>query len=297
MSSSQTSFSQYPDQPKSRAWIVGLAKNCSRTLDGNILSLENFCREFLVSWIIVESESEDSTRDILDLHQSTKADFTVLSPGAASYLEPVYRAQKMATLRNLYLDEIQSRGVQGSDILVVVDFDNSLKLQSRLSHFASFPDGKKAIFASSQGPYYDVWALRDSDHGFDYHKEILARIAKGVNPFKAYMECLVGPQIRLRSLQKLHAVESAFGGLAVYPAKEATGFRYSDNRGCEHVEFNLKLGEVLTGMYIHPKLRIPRVSEHTRLASLMGICILVIGSLLPSRAANKAFRLWQRIQA
>ena len=275
--------------PESRAWVVGLAKNCELTLEENIRVLEEFCTGFPTSWIIVESNSTDSTNKILQRYVSIKEDFTLLCPPTAPDESREPRVRKMARLRNLYLESISSRVVGQHDILLVVDLDNLLRLDSKLSDFESEINLKNAFFAASNGPYYDVFALRDSEHDFDYFVEVRARISSGLNPFRAYKEALVRSQLRLANLKTAHPVQSAFGGLALYPASLAMKCKYSDHEGCEHVHFNFEVGKHLTGMFIDPRLAIPRVLEHTKLISPFWQAVIALGSLIPSKIAKKIF--------
>ena len=275
--------------PERHVWVVGLAKNCELNLEDNIRVLEEFCTGFPTSWIIVESNSTDLTNEILQRHALIKEDFTLLCPPPTPDEPREPRLQKMARLRNLYLESLSSRVVGQQDILLVVDLDNLLRLSSKLSDFEGEIDSKNAFFAASNGPYYDVFALRDSLHDFNYFLEARARISSGSNPFRAYKDVLVGPQLRLANLKTAHPVQSAFGGLALYPAREAMKCKYSDHEGCEHVHFNFEVGKHLTGMFIDPRLAIPRVLEHTKLISPFWQAVIALGSLIPSKIAKKIF--------
>jgi hypothetical protein len=207
---------------------------------------------------VVENDSKDDTRNILlDWADSSDDKVFVLGcngvnlPECKLNMKPTiehdtsdYRINKMATLRNIYLEELKNH--DDIDLVIVWDFDIVGKLDMNgfyLSGYRLTQDENINVICANgirkEGPfyvYYDTYAYRE--HGDDYR-------AKSYYDFK-----YSGPTTCEGNLP-LKYVRSCFGGLTIYRKDALLSSTYgtrknkADNTICEH-EY---LHERIDGVY------------------------------------------------
>ncbi len=206
---------------------------------------------------VVENDSKDDTRKILLDWADTNNNVFVLGCGGVNLpecklnMKPTiehdvseYRINKMATLRNVYLDELKKH--EDIDLVIVWDFDIVGRLDMNglfLSAYRLYQDENiNAICANGirkEGPfyvYYDTYAYREfgDDDGF-----------------KSYYDLKYSGLTGCDSNLPLKYVRSCFGGFTIYRKEALSSLSYGtykNNRDyniCEHEYLN----ENIDGVY------------------------------------------------
>ena len=252
--------------------ICGIVRDAEKGLRRNIPVINAICRQLKDFRIIIyENDSRDQTKDLLRAwHQQDEqrihvslnnTDPTRTIPKAATVgCNPFFskkRIEKMASLRNHYMEYIDSRQWT-ADYLMVVDMDVAqLRLNGILNTLqAPFEWDAVAANGYSTSPslrrrYHDTYALTlYGDNSPQTEKKIkshAARLGK-LKPGDAWMR-----------------VDSAFGGLALYNFQAVKGLRYTalpnnDPRvevKCEHVSIYTQMRQRgCTHFYINPAMEL-----------------------------------------
>ena len=257
-SSKQRSFSEC------NFLIVGTVRNCEKTIINEVNRLNDiFKKANKASWLIVESDSVDGTKESLKNLKLKLPYFDFISLGrlADNYPE---RARRIAFCRDVYVKEIRSR-LEYSDVnyVVVADLDgmcSDLTYKSVLTCWAK--SNWTACFANQPKGYYDLWALR---HDYWNPRDPFITFKKlhnlGINAAKAYKTAVIDKILKIDIASTWVPVRSAFGGLGIYKYEAFIKSDYSvkgeyPDKTCEHVTFNKKLGKSISdcNLYINPSL-------------------------------------------
>jgi len=233
--------------------ITGLVRNSEKTLYNSILFLYGqiipHFKDYLI--LVYENDSNDATREIL-LKQSQKdPKFKVMC--GKDVEENVnkcelnlkvtdkrnitaMRINKMAMLRNYYVEEIKKDKYKDYEYIIVYDFDlnpiitfNSMETTS--SYFNEYKD-IDAICANTinnKGNYYDNYAYQPLGNTSKYNYDYMKKYKLGKTG--------------------LEKVNSCFNGLTIYkrnPFIKSLYYTYKMNSNkigveCEHVGFNHNL--------------------------------------------------------
>ena len=148
--------------------ICGLSKNCLETSKKNIESLINlnsYSSDLNIQVIIVDSDSNDGTKEFLQEISGNHEFITVLNEDG---LERIYdsRIQRISHCRNLCLNVIKNEKFYQSFIYIPMDFDidhfeiTSPKEFVDLAKEFEKDNDTDAIFPVSYPFYYDIFALR-----------------------------------------------------------------------------------------------------------------------------------------
>lgn len=250
--------------------VVGLARNCGESVSSSISVIQRALKRFRkVSWLVIESDSDDSTVDVLRRIECDVDGFGFISLGALKDSFPL-RTDRIARCRNKYLEELENNPSYSEvDFLVVSDLDGVSEKFTEDAFLSCWSrTGWGGCTANQNGPYYDIYALR--------HPAWCPGDALRQSEFlAAYMDNEDAMSIAIRSkMIKIPAdsewieVESAFGGLAVYKKESVLGARYNglDDRGrevCEHVDFHRMIRSKGFGVYINPRLINSDYNEHS----------------------------------
>jgi hypothetical protein len=250
-------------QSDDRVLIVGIVKDVSKTLVQDIERLsEAFCRFTKISWFLVESNSNDETRKLLEVLKKTQSDFNFVTLDASPDTE-ISRTVALAEARNRYVEEVaQNPKFQSVSYIVVSDFNNLNRNLTRTAVDSCFTAERSwdVCCANQSGPYYDIWALRHPLWSPNDCWEAHAFFRKySLIPETALTKSVNSRMIRIKPSSEWIEVDSAFGGLAVY--KRATfikgvyeGLTPTHQPICEHVPFNLSLRAQGAKIFINPKL-------------------------------------------
>ena len=251
--------------------MVGLARNCEATLETDVRRLQAALGGAKsVSWLIVESDSMDRTRDEGLRLRGEVPDFHFTSLGQLSKVLP-RRTDRIAHCRNHYAQQLRSNPLFADvDYVVVADLDG---LNDRITRegFEScwVRDDWDMCAANQDGPYYDIFASRHprwcpSDCWAEY--DFLAK-------YRADTEGILFASVHSRMIRIPESaewleVDAAFGGLAVYRKSlfdhcEYVGTAPDGSALCEHVHFHRRIRERGARLFINPRMINAGYNEHT----------------------------------
>lgn len=252
--------------------VCSIVRDAEKGLRRNIPVIKEFCRgmgDYKV--VVFENDSHDKTKDLLKawVEQDSERVFAFMAdsdgePTIPSFnsvnVNPFFghkRIDRMAALRNQYMDFLWSRGWK-ADYLMVVDLDvANINLKGILSSFSSDKEWDAVTaFGYSLGPtmrnrYHDTYAL--TLYGDD-----TPQTEQKISDMQNQMASVGDGNQWIR-------VASAFGGLAIYRMEAVCGLRYevlenNDSRVevlCEHYGLHRKMHERgYDRIYINPQMKI-----------------------------------------
>ena len=252
--------------------ITGLVRNGEETIAKEIRNLATVFKNFSsLNWFVLESDSSDHT--LMELERLTKEipHFRYKSAGILADSIPS-RLVRLAHCRNLYLDELKTNPIyQNIEYLVVADLDNMNSLLTEEAILSCWDqEGWGGCCANQRGPYYDLGALRHPDwmpHDCWRHYQFL--IQQGKSEDEAMSAAVHANMVTIAENAEWIEVDSAFGGIAIYPTKVLGNARYKgyDKHGREtvdHIGFHEGIRENGYKIFINPKLINTSFNEHTR---------------------------------
>lgn len=220
---------------KSKVIVCGIVRDAESGLRANIPVINSFCKlcgDYKV--VLFENDSKDGTKRLLKewAKESTGHVVAMCSDTDGSLTIPRshevkanrffcrQRIEKMARLRNHYLDYIESKGWD-ADYLMVVDLDVAqLFLDGILSSFRGGVEWDAVTaFGYSTSPrlklrYHDTYALTKwGEEDIPQTEAMIIQYADELGKLKATDEWV--------------RVYSGFGGLAIYRFEAIKGLRYS----------------------------------------------------------------------
>lgn len=230
--------------------ICSIVRNAEKGLKRNIPEIKRLCHMFRGYKVFVyENDSTDKTKRLLQDWQysdsenvfvslnDTSAQPTIPSSSEVPGINPFYshkRIDKMATLRNAYMQFVDDMG-WSADYFVVVDLDVArISADTIMSSFVREDWDAVTAFGYSTSPklkrrYHDTYAL--TEFGDEANPQSEDKIVK-----------LAEQYANLKGNNSWIRVFSAFGGLAIYRFECVRGMRYkvmenNDSRvqvRCEH---------------------------------------------------------------
>ena len=255
--------------------IVGVARDCKRTLARSLESIYRFLPNGSSRTVfIVESDSTDDTAGILTSLKAKDRRIDFVSLGNLESQESD-RIRRIAKCRNTYMEKLDKLLAAGQtiDFVVVADLDGVNSKVSLDEPIEELLSESKVICTNQRYRYYDVLALRKQ--GWveeDYRMLITKEISSDQDPLIAYIQNVSNKQVKIHYSSPNISVESAFGGLAIYPARAVAGLRYSPEQlspgihECEHVSLNGLVKRRGFEMEITSSLRNSGSYRHTLLA-------------------------------
>jgi hypothetical protein len=270
--------------------ITGLVRNGEKTIANEIKHLASVFKNFSsLNWFVLESDSSDQTLAELELLTKEIPNFRYKSAGTLAASMPS-RLVRLAYCRNLYLDELRTNPIyQNIEYLVVADLDNMNPLLTEAAVLSCWDkEGWGGVCANQRGPYYDLGALRHPDwmpHDCWRHYQFL--IQQGKSEDEAMNAAVHTNMVTIAENAEWIEVDSAFGGIAVYPTKALGNARYKgyDKHGrdaVDHIGFHEGIRENGYKIFINPKLINTSFNEHTR-------------DLLESRQLRKKLKVFFRL--
>ena len=268
--------------------VVGLAKNCSKSIKTDITKVQSALKAFKhVQWLVIESDSRDGTVKKLGELEREVENFRFISLGALRKDFPL-RTARIAHCRNRYLDELNSNPIYADiDYVIVADLDgvnDQLTEQALLSCWAR--DDWDVCTANQRGPYYDVWALRHETWSpNDCWSQYRFLTEHGLSVNKSLFAAIHSRMVKIDENLDWIEVDSSFGGLAIYRRKALEGAQYVglDDEGemvCEHVQLHAAIKTQGGRIFINPGLINTGYTSHTKKL------------LLLSRIRRKIKALW-----
>lgn len=271
-------------------WVVGLARNCASRLDRNV----QYCRRALTgqkqNYVFVVSENDIPTYNtIRELENKTENVHVILEESVAvqKYL---VRTQKLAVLRDAYVDFLKTR-VTHLDKVLIVDWDikiENLELEGPVKEHS-----ENSVATSISIPrYYDIFALRLQEE--DALPTTLDVELRAKNPFRDFYQPVSRSQILMTGLIEKKIVRSAFGGMALYPARVFKHGKYSSAETkagiCEHVSFHDSVRDKLESIYIEPTMVVRAPREHILFSNIFSRFALLVLSIAPDPLARVFYR-------
>lgn len=251
--------------------VCGIVRNAERGLIRNIPVIKSLCemaKDYRV--VVYENDSKDKTKSLLEYWRLTDKDRIYISmndTGASASIpdrkkvsvNPFFskeRINRMAELRNYYMDYI-SKQEWIADYLIVVDLDVAqLYLEGILSSFESKMEWDAVVANGySTSPrlrrrYHDTYALcMWNEQNAPQTEEKIKMLADKLG--------------NLKSSDDWVRIASGFGGLAIYRYEAVKGVRYialpnQDDRvevKCEHFSIYAQMQEKgFNRFYINPAM-------------------------------------------
>jgi hypothetical protein len=265
--------------------VLGVVRNCAKSLRTTVNSIARAIGpEASITWVIIESDSDDSSLEELRFLAESFPSFIYESLGHLRGELPD-RVERIRFARNRGLAIV--RELQESfDWVVVADFDgvNGSLTEQVIADSIRLNPGYDGYFANSAGPYYDIFALRAT--GWveeDYRATEKKLLNSGVGPIEAKWSALFSKQRVFFKGSAPIEVSSAFGGLGIYRWSSVSSASYSDpsaSGDCEHVSFNFSLSPE-SRLAIIPSLQNNPEKRHVLYASGVGALILKVLRNLP----------------
>lgn len=255
-----------------RVLIVGAVRDISHNFRREIANLQKSFSDFTqISFFFVESDSSDSTLDVLREFSAVLPEFKYISLGKLAPVVPS-RIDRIRISRNTYVSYIRERPAE-FDFIVVADMDGINSRLTKRSVSKCFENlNWDAVFPNQPFGYFDILALR---HRFLQPHDYLAELEWR----KSQIEIPVGSKNWLQKIRLMWQfdcarryalyskmipiskkanwiqVESAFGGLGIYrPAlfEHASYGEVGMSIECEHVHFHRELTDKGAKLYIVP---------------------------------------------
>ncbi len=260
-----------------KAILVGTISNAAGSLRSDLYKVIKALAIFeLIQIFLVESDSSDSTRSILeDLHMELE-NFHFVSLGDLRSEIPD-RIRRIRHCRNVYVKEIRHL-LESTDVeyVFVADLDGMNSKISSKAIISSFERNDwGAVLANQRGGYYDVLALRHptwcpQDVLVDLRHEqslidntelpwwsFIRRTNRRFEYDRARKKAIYSRMIRIKPSEDWIEVNSGFGGLGIYKAELFKKFDYSLREGdlsfeSEHVALSKKITEDGNKIFINP---------------------------------------------
>lgn len=260
--------------------VAGTIRNGAASILDSITTLSKALEGLAeVKWLVIESDSTDSTTRVLEEISRDMRDFQYISLGNLSLKHPK-RTDRIAQARNAYLEKFQNSDEYADCThLVVADLDGVNNLISRSAIQSTFELKSREVFTANQsGPYYDIWALRhdlwspnDCWAELEFYKKWYRW------PEYALQKSVLSRMIRIPRDAAPIEVQSAFGGFAIYPRASVQGATYigldeSGNEICEHVTFSESVRKNGFKIFINPRMintKYTDISSQKRLINKM----------------------------
>lgn len=262
-----------------KAVVVGCVKNAEPYLDDIFKNLQKFIEIYsIISFIFVENDSTDNSKNILKNWGRDKNDFTLINLDGLDSFEK-NRTLRLEIARNSYLDAINNRiEFHEYDHLIIIDLDDKATYPldvvsiTRAINFLDSNITTAGIFANQLNGYYDLWALRHPKLcPFDFWHEVLFKSFELQDELAAFDFIYSNTLTHIPTDSKPIEVSSAFGGLGIYKISDVLknknkylghSFKFFKEQNtnfcklqtCEHVNFNNGFSTINQKLYIIPYL-------------------------------------------
>ena len=241
--------------------MTGIARDVAKILPKEIIRIEKKMNNIfeLVNFLVIESDSKDNTKKVLEDIKNKRNNFNYKSLGITESTLP-NRIQRLAFCRNTYVKEIRENKLYNNiDFVAIVDFDiknNRLRL-NELKKLIS-EHNWSAIFANQTGLYYDIYALRkkgwvENDCFTEYMQFSMSMSSQDAKELAIWSKMR-----KIRKNSPLIPVDSAFGGLGIYRKNIFMKFDYSLSpeqlHESEHVSLHKKITDSNGLLFIAPNM-------------------------------------------
>ena len=259
-----------PDPHSQSFLITGCVRNASKTIGQDIAKLLDVFKHFPnKQFLLIESDSDDNTLEVLDQLSQKINDFRFISAGVLADQIPS-RVPRLAHCRNIYVHELLSNPLYANmDYLLPIDLDGMCDLLTEEGVLSCWErDDWGAVFANQAGPYYDLSALRHPEWQANNCWDEFAFLTKVLGSEELAMErAIYNKMITIPKDFSWIKVESAFGGLGIYKKAALSGAQYVafDQTGkeqLEHIHFNSMVRKNGYSIFINPRMINTGTSTH-----------------------------------
>jgi hypothetical protein len=252
--------------------VCGTARNVAPKLKPFLSVMDKCLSGFrAVDYLICESFSSDDTKSVLSDIASMRHDFNFFTDLEVPENES-RRTVRIASARNQLLSYVKVYGAK-YDFIIMADLDGVNRDLRRHSIESCWAISDWDMVSASQPlKYYDIWALRAKGWVESDWWEEFKRLSATISKKRAYRITLTSKMRSIRRSSEPIAVESAFGGLAIYTREAfiSGSYRGTDSTGkeiCEHVPFHNDLITKGYKLYINPRL--VNLNEISQLGNLL----------------------------
>ena len=257
--------------------LVGTVSNVARSIEDELNVVLKALSIFKgVEVYLVESDSIDSTTEILGQIKKTHENFNFVSKGMLSKTFP-NRIDRISHCRNTYVKHIRENyETQGWNYVAVADLDGMNFKITKRGVDSCFKSNTKwdGLTANQPLGYYDIYALRakkwvEYDCFLELSKVKKEHIPHGVSKYrlinflilfnyydKLRKRIIFDKMLRLKKSHGLIKVDSAFGGFAIYKADVFfnSDYQLADSFSSEHVSFHTSKANSQKTFYINTEL-------------------------------------------
>ena len=268
--------------------VVGTISNSEESFRGDLRALNKALSKFeIVKFFLVESDSTDSTIEILTECKFQDDNFDFVSLGALKNSIPD-RIERIRFCRNRYVQEIRrTHPNEQWDFVIVADMDGMNPAISESSLIKTLHSDMEwdGCFANQFFGYYDLFALRASnwleENCFSALNQLKAstpfvsrfdsrylHFLEAFNHFdKLRVAAIYSKMRRIKLSEDWISVVSAFGGFGIYRPQLFLNFDYSFEKlepdiYSEHLDFHSKCVAAGSKFFINPKLVNSRFNEY-----------------------------------
>lgn len=253
--------------------VSNVAKKIEKDLNVVLKALSYFSS---VKVFLVESDSKDSTLEVLESLREKKSNFEYITLGQLKDRVPD-RIERIRICRNEYIQFIRSlKSADLPEYVIIADLDG---MNGKLTHKAITScfvrSDWDAVFSNQRGGYYDILALRhDIWQPLDYNDELAwyrsLVIPKRPNYLQLYESlrlrfnydqarnyAIYRKMLRFKISHPWIEVNSAFGGIGIYKSEVLLKYDYSSEHDygkgiSEHVSFHSKMRRDGLKLFINP---------------------------------------------
>ncbi len=261
-----------PVPAQAKLLVFGLARDCAKRLPAVIETMKESTRSFLeVSYLVVESDSSDNTKEVGEALSKRIKNFRMHSLGSLKSSLPK-RTARIAHCRNYCLAELRENPLYAQvDYVIMADLDGVTKDLTELALLSCWNSPKAKpwdMCAGNQGDYYyDIWALRHPEWcPGDMHT-----VSHALEPYfgksTALDTAILSKMVHIPRSADWIAVDSAFSGLAVYKRQALMsgsyeGLNEDGSEVCDHVSLHQHMKENGAHLYINPALITAKTTKH-----------------------------------
>ncbi len=258
--------------------ICGVARNCARSIERDVRTLQRAAKLFRrVQILVVESDSSDNTLAILQTMSAQDPSIRCISLGNLREHHPK-RTERIAMARNACLDELAANPIYATaSHMIMVDLDGMCRHLTREALATCWAADAPAwdVCGANQGDYYyDVWTIRHPQwcpgDCWREHELLVPLLGRDA----ADEVAIFSRMVHIAPTRPWIEVDSAFGGLAIYRRASIGAARYVglDDQGrevCDHVGLHLSMRAGGRRIFVNPALINARSTKHAGRKTLL----------------------------
>lgn len=246
--------------------IAGLCKNIGKHLEGsrkNIMKIANQFNDYKI--VMIENDSTDNTREFLKRWSEENNKVGVVCIDRLNEkIRARHRTEAISYCRNLCQEIISLYNKQEFPYTLMVDMDDCLQserfsYEGVLSSIKLLEINRRVAFVGAvvDGPYYDIYALRNEECNYNCWKMVFANM--NIMSYEQAVDKFVVSHKKDYSKEKNPiSVNSAFGGAGIFRNKywfesKYRGIENDGTEACEHVPMCLGLKERGYELILNPK--------------------------------------------